>query len=106
MSGPPRRRACHDDAVKTAIVKRQPSRAAVLVFLAGVFLLKATVALQLDKHPLLQPDTGLDTTAYVELARRVLAGDVALGPGLYYVAPLYIYFLAAVYGATKSFAAV
>jgi len=69
-------------------------------------LLKAGVALQLDKHPLLQPNTGLDTTAYVELAQRVLAGDVALGPGLYYVAPLYIYFLAAVYGVTKSFLAV
>jgi tetratricopeptide (TPR) repeat protein len=76
--------------------------------LAGcaVFLLKAAVALQLDKHPLLQPETGLDTTAYVELAKRVIAGDVALGPGLYYVSPLYIYFLALAYGATKSFAAV
>ncbi|HVG23587.1 MAG TPA: glycosyltransferase family 39 protein, partial [Thermoanaerobaculia bacterium] len=68
--------------------------------------MKATVALQLDKHPLLQPETGLDTSAYVELARRVVAGDLALGPGLYYVSPLYIYFLAVVYGATKSFTAV
>jgi len=80
------------------------SRAALAC--CAVFLLKAVVALQLDKHPLLQPDTGLDTTAYVELAKRVLAGDVALGPGLYYVSPLYIYFLAASYGATKSFLAV
>ena len=63
-------------------------------FLLGVFVLKLTVALQLDKHPLLQPDTGLDTTAYVELAKRVAAGDLALGPGLYFVSPLYIYFLA------------
>jgi Flp pilus assembly protein TadD/4-amino-4-deoxy-L-arabinose transferase-like glycosyltransferase len=63
-------------------------------FLLGVFVLKLIVALQLDKHPLLQPDTGLDTTAYVELARRVAAGDFALGPGLYFVSPLYIYFLA------------
>jgi 4-amino-4-deoxy-L-arabinose transferase-like glycosyltransferase len=63
-------------------------------FLLGVFVLKLIVALQLDKHPLLQPDTGLDTTAYVELAKRVAAGDFALGPGLYFVSPLYIYFLA------------
>jgi Flp pilus assembly protein TadD/4-amino-4-deoxy-L-arabinose transferase-like glycosyltransferase len=75
--------------------------------LAGcaVFLLKLTVALQLDAHPLLQPDTGLDTTAYAELAKRVAAGDLALGPGLYYVSPLYIYFLALVYAIAKSFTA-
>ena len=77
----------------------------LLVFLAAVFALKATVALQLDRHPLLQPETGLDTTAYAALAKRVAAGDLALGPGLYYVAPLYIYFLALIYAATKSFTA-
>jgi 4-amino-4-deoxy-L-arabinose transferase-like glycosyltransferase len=42
----------------------------------------------------------------VELAKRVVAGDVALGPGLYYVSPLYIYFLALIYGLTKSFTTV
>ncbi|HKS24764.1 MAG TPA: glycosyltransferase family 39 protein [Thermoanaerobaculia bacterium] len=78
---------------------------ALLVFLGAVFVLKATVALQLDRHPLLQPETGLDTTAYVALAKRVAAGDLALGPGLYYVAPLYIYFLALIYAVTKSFTA-
>ena len=69
------------------------------------FAIRLAVALQLDRHPLLQPDAGLDTTEYVELAKRVVAGDVALGPGLYYVSPLYIYFLAVVYGVTKSFTA-
>ena len=73
--------------------------------LGVVFAIKVTVALQLDAHPLLQPDTGLDTTAYVSLAKKVVAGDWALGPGLYYVSPLYIYFLALVYAATKSFTA-
>jgi 4-amino-4-deoxy-L-arabinose transferase-like glycosyltransferase/Flp pilus assembly protein TadD len=73
--------------------------------LVALFALKLTVAVQLDRHPLLQPDTGLDTTAYVELAKRVASGDIALGPGLYYVSPLYIYFLAVVYAATKSFTA-
>ena len=74
--------------------------------LAAVFLLKLIVFAQLREHPLLQPDAGLDTTAYVELAKRVLSGDYGLGPGLYYVSPLYIYFLAIVYGLAGSFAAV
>ncbi len=74
--------------------------------LAGVFLLKLVVLIQLKDHPLVQPDAGLDTTAYAELARRVVAGDLGLGPGLYYVSPLYIYFLAAVLWITDSFTAV
>ena len=74
--------------------------------LGAVFLLKLTVLLQLKGHPLVQPDAGLDTTAYAELARRVVNGDLGLGPGLYYVSPLYIYFLAAVVGLTESFTVV
>lgn len=74
--------------------------------LAAVFVLKLLVLLQLRDHPLASPDAGLDTTAYVELARRVVAGDVALGPGLYYVSPLYIYVLAAGLAAFDSFTAV
>ena len=74
--------------------------------LGAAFLLKLVVVLQLRDHPLLQPDAGLDTTAYVDLARRVIGGDIGLGPGLYYVSPLYIYFLALAYGLTKSFTAV
>jgi Flp pilus assembly protein TadD len=74
--------------------------------LAVVFTLKLVVLLQLRDHPLIQPDAGLDTSAYVELARRVVNGDLALGPGLYYVSPLYIYVLAAVLAATDSFTAV
>jgi len=35
-----------------------------------------------------------------------MAGDWALGPGLYYVSPLYIYFLAVIGGITKSLTAV
>jgi tetratricopeptide (TPR) repeat protein len=74
--------------------------------LGGVFALKLVVLLQLRHHPLTQPDAGLDTTAYVELARRVLAGDLGLGPGLYYVSPLYVYFLAAGLVVFDSFTAV
>lgn len=73
------------------------------LLLALVFALKLCVALQLDRHPLLQPDTGLDTSAYTALAKRVAAGDLALGPGLYYLSPLYIYFLAPLYAVSGSF---
>lgn len=61
---------------------------------------------QLRHHPLVQPGAGLDTTAYAELAQKVISGDWGLGPGLYYVSPLYIYFLAAFRGLTGSFTAV
>ena len=64
--------------------------------LAAVFILKLAVVLQLSDHPLLQADAGLDTTVYVELASQVRNGNLTLGPGLYYVSPLYIYFVAAV----------
>ena len=51
------------------------------IFIAcGVVLaVKAAVVLQLNAHVLTQPDAGLDTTAYVTLAQRVLAGDLGLG---------------------------
>jgi 4-amino-4-deoxy-L-arabinose transferase-like glycosyltransferase len=65
------------------------------VFLAAVLAVKLAIVSQLEDHPLLQPDAGLDTGAYVQLARRVAGGDLTLGPGLYYLSPLYIYFLAA-----------
>src|SRR4051812_40819949 len=71
--------------------------------LGAVFILKLTILLELRDHPLLQPDSGLDTTAYVDLARRVVAGDWALGPGLYFVSPLYIYVLAIVLKVSGSF---
>ena len=53
--------------------------------LATVFLVKVVVLVQLRNHPLLQADAGLDTTVYLDLARRVIDGNVALGPGLYFV---------------------
>lgn len=72
-------------------------------FLAVVFVVKLIVVTELQHHPLLQPDAGLDTATYVQLAQRVLQGDVALGPGLYYMSPLYIYFLATTLGMSDSF---
>ena len=75
------------------------------VLLGAAFALKLLVLLQLKDHPLTSPDAGLDTTAYAELARRVAAGDLGLGPGLYYVSPLYIYVAAAVLAVFHSFTA-
>ncbi|HLA79612.1 MAG TPA: tetratricopeptide repeat protein [Vicinamibacteria bacterium] len=68
--------------------------------LAATVVAKAVVLAQLHRHPLLQPAGGLDSAAYVDLARRVASGDWALGPEPYFVAPLYVYFLGAIFGAT------
>ena len=78
----------------------------VLIVVAAAALIKVTVALQLGSHPMVQPDVGLDTTAYADLARRVLSGDLWLGPGLYFVSPLYVYVLASGLALTDSFTAV
>ena len=64
--------------------------------LGAVFLIKLAVVWQLADHPLLQEDAGLDTSVYLQLARRVASGDISLGPGLYFVSPLYIYFVASI----------
>lgn len=75
-------------------------------FLGAVFLVKLVVLSQLQHHPLLSADSGLDTESYIQLARRALGGDLALGPGLYYASPLYIYFLAACLWISDSLTAV
>jgi tetratricopeptide (TPR) repeat protein len=62
--------------------------------IAAVFVLKLAVVLQLQRHPLLGPDASLDASAYMELARGVVGGNPALGPGLYILSPIYTYFLA------------
>jgi 4-amino-4-deoxy-L-arabinose transferase-like glycosyltransferase/Flp pilus assembly protein TadD len=67
------------------------------IALTVVFAVKLAVLLQLRDHPLLQPSAagGLDSQYYLQLAQRVAGGDLLLAPGLYFVSPLYIYFLAA-----------
>jgi len=72
-------------------------------FLGAVFVVKLIVLLQLQHHPLLEPGGALDSETYSVLADRVRAGDYALGPGLYFVSPLYIYFLAALLSLSDSF---
>lgn len=88
------RRRSHKGAPRAAARPRSRSWR-LLAFLAAVLAVKLTVVFQLQHHPLLQPGAGLDTDAYLRLARAVIGGDLALGPGLYYLSPLYIYFLAA-----------
>ena len=81
-------------------------RIRLFVLLGCVFVLKLLVLAQLRDHPLIQPDAGLDTTAYARLASQVLAGNLGLGPGLYYVSPLYIYFLAGILAVAHSYTVV
>ncbi|HEV3216451.1 MAG TPA: tetratricopeptide repeat protein [Vicinamibacterales bacterium] len=88
------------------VAKPRSHAAFSAALVAAVFVVKLAVMLQLKDHPLTQPDAGLDTTAYATLASRVLGGDLALGPGLYFVSPLYIYFLAAALAVARSFTAV
>ncbi|HKW01434.1 MAG TPA: glycosyltransferase family 39 protein [Vicinamibacterales bacterium] len=78
----------------------------LLGLLALAFVIKLVVVGQLADHPLLQADAGFDTTDYVALADQVRGGNFTLGPGLYYVSPLYVYFLAAAFGVLQSFTAV
>ena len=87
--------------------RRMPSQTRWLLgLLALAFVLKLVVIGQLADHPLLQADAGFDTTDYVTLAEQVRGGNLALGPGLYYVSPLYIYFLAGALGVVQSLTAV
>ncbi|TAK17235.1 MAG: hypothetical protein EPO35_03485, partial [Acidobacteria bacterium] len=79
----------------------------LIVLLFGFTLVqKIVVVWQIRLAPSVDPWSGLDTTAYVELAQRVIAGDWGLGPGLYYLSPFYIYFLALALKFTGSFTAV
>jgi len=90
--GPPRKGA--QPAAVRAGAAAGARRRWLWALLGATFLVKLTVLLQLRHYPLLQPLGGLDTAVYVGLARRVVAGDLLLGPGAYYVSPLYIYFAA------------
>jgi tetratricopeptide (TPR) repeat protein len=74
-----------------------PSWRSVASILAAAFAVKFVVLMQLWNHPLLQPHGELDTAYYVALGRR-LADEGVLAPiGAFFVSPLYVYFLAAVF---------
>ena len=71
------------------------------LLLAAVLALAArgAVLAAFAGHPLLRPKGGLDTGVYVDLARRIAAGDVFLRslPSPFFVSPLYAWFLGAVF---------
>lgn len=70
--------------------------------LGGVaLLLKGLVLWSLAGHPLLEPRGQLDTAYYVEAARQMASGAWAGGDRTFFVSPLYLYFLAAVFTLTN-----
>lgn len=69
---------------------------------AGACLVKLAVLMQLWNHPLLQPHGELDTAYYVTLSRQVAAEGWLASTGAFFVSPLYVYFLAAIFAAGGS----
>ena len=65
--------------------------------MAAAFAVKLIVLMQLWNHPLLQPHGELDTAYYVTLSQRVASEGVLAPIGAFFVSPLYVYFLAAVF---------
>jgi tetratricopeptide (TPR) repeat protein len=78
-----------------------PWRRVALIAAAAV-VVKAVVLQQLWNHPLLQPQGELDTAYYVTLGRRVASEGVFAPTEAFFVSPLYVYFLAAVFAAGGS----
>jgi tetratricopeptide (TPR) repeat protein len=82
---------------------QRSATARALIALAAVLVVKAVVFFQIGHHPLLAPAGELDGGYYYHFAQRVAAGDVWLlradsffghRPPAFFIAPLYIYFLA------------
>ncbi|MBI2222387.1 MAG: tetratricopeptide repeat protein [Acidobacteria bacterium] len=73
--------------------------------LAAALAVKAVVLVQLGGHPLLQPQGDLDTARYVQLARQIAAGGPLAIHEPFFLSPLYVYFLAAVFSVHDSLAA-
>jgi tetratricopeptide (TPR) repeat protein len=69
---------------------------------AAAFVVKLAVLIQLRNHPLLQPHGELDTAYYVTLGTRIASEGVLAPIGAFFVSPLYVYFLAAVFAAGGS----
>ena len=70
--------------------------------MAAAFVVKLVVLMQLWNHPLLQPHGELDTAHYVTLSQRIASEGVLAPIGAFFVSPLYVYFLAAVFAAGGS----
>ena len=70
--------------------------------MAAAFAVKLVVLVQLWDHPLLQPHGELDTAYYVALSTRIAAEGMLASDAAFFVSPLYVYFLAAVFAAGGS----
>ena len=78
----------------SAATTNRTSRSALPLVVALAAILKLIILLQFRDHPLLEPREGLDNAVYLDLARRVVAGDFLGGTQVFFVSPLYIYFVA------------
>jgi hypothetical protein len=72
------------------------------VILSLAALAKTVVLARLHDHPLLQPVGGSDSAYYVSLAHGVLGADPASAGHAFFVAPLYVYFLAGAIAVLRS----
>jgi Flp pilus assembly protein TadD len=72
--------------------------------LATALAVKLAVLSALGGHPLLQPLGELDTALYVEIGRKVAAGGPLAITEPFFVSPLYVHFLAAVFALGGSIA--
>jgi len=64
---------------------------------AAALVVKTTVLVQLGGHPLLQPLGELDSAFYVQLARSLATDGPLAGGEPFFVSPLYVYFLGAIF---------
>ena len=74
----------------------------IALIVTTAFVVKLVVLMQLWNHPLLQPHGELDTAYYIALGRRIALEGVLAPIGAFFVSPLYVYFLAAVFAAGGS----
>ncbi|HYT65777.1 MAG TPA: tetratricopeptide repeat protein [Vicinamibacterales bacterium] len=80
-------------------------RLALGAVLAAALATKLIVLAQLGGHPLLQPHGDLDPAYYVDLARKISTAGPLAPREPFFVSPLYIYFLAAIFSAGGSLTA-
>lgn len=73
------------------------TRLLLLSVAAAALAARGVVLATFAGHPLLGPEGGLDTGVYIDLARRIAAGDVLLRsfPSPFFVSPLYAWFVGA-----------
>ncbi|MGE4055600.1 MAG: glycosyltransferase family 39 protein, partial [Vicinamibacterales bacterium] len=78
------------------------TKRAVGAWLVAAGVIKVLILIQLADHPLLRPEGELDSGYYVTLARQAASGDWALGHRVFFVSPLYVYFLASLFAVGAS----